>query len=487
VIKKTSKVTVSGFTIEYPQTFYDVVTIISSSNIMISGNIIRTNPQVQGPNGTFIKNSNGVILRGNNVTGNLYGVAISGGYGNIIQANNITGNQVSDIILGSTAGNQIKNNLLRKAQSGIELHSSTGNIIKGNLAIANNTIAGILMVDSNTNLIVQNNIDFNRLLSPPAAGVYLQNAAGNNFYYNNIRNNSIQFFGVFGSDLMLNIWNDSAVKPRGNFWSDYNGVDVDKDGVGDTKVPWPCPTGGRPCSSSGPPGVDYFPLMNATKPPVLNVTAFGAPHVGCTLPTPVFTSFNVTVKGGSTPYSYAWNFGDGFRAGNITQVIHGYTTRGDLFASVSVNDTSLPKNTSSDLVAITLFTGNLTLRVFGDSGRPLPGANVTFFSQPPGQQAASILADYRGVAFFPCLAPGPYVIDVSSPGYVLLEKTLTMTGSANNQTVTLVRPSVPSSLLSGILVYAGIGGAVAVALVASWFVLSRRKARRAVQGKAKMG
>jgi hypothetical protein len=45
--------------------------------------------------------------------------------------------------------------------------------------------------------------------------------------------------------LISNFWDNGY---EGNYWSNYNGTDLDGDGIGDTKLPWE--------------GVDYHPLMN---------------------------------------------------------------------------------------------------------------------------------------------------------------------------------------------------------------------------------
>lgn len=476
IINATSAVSVSQLTVKDPDSFSNGISILSSLYVTITGVVIQSTVAGTGSNGTWVYNSNNVIVRNDTITGNLYGVAVQGGFSNTIQADNLTRNHAADVFLAATTGNQVKNDYLRTAQSGIDIwYGSMGNIVADNPAIANNSLAGIYVSGSNSNQIVANDIDWNNS-SSTSTGVYMQNATGNGFYYNNIRHNSIQAFGVYSGDLTANTWNDGTASPKGNYWSDYTGLDNDADAVGDTNVPWPCPTGGRPCSVTGPAGVDYYPLMLPVKPPVLNVTATAKPLSGCSVPLALRVNFTSSAIGGSPPYTYSWRFGDG-NTGVAQNVTHAYSARGILTATIIVNDSSLPSNSATDRVGIVSFSGGMALRVYDDARNIVAGVNVTSAAQPPGQARLNIITNSTGSAVFPCLPPGPYVLHLSKPGFLSLQKTITVANSTISQSLTLVR--VQSAFPWVLLAYAGIGIAVAVLLVLGAFLWRRSK-----QGKA---
>jgi parallel beta-helix repeat protein len=483
-IYATSKVTVSQLTVQDPDSFSNGISIVSSLYVTVTGVVVQSTVPQTGSNGTWVYNSNNVILRNNTINGNLYGVAVQGGFSNTIQANNLARNHAADVFLAAATGNQVKNNYLSKSQSGIDIwYGSTGNIVANNPAIANNSLAGIYISGSSANQVVANNIDFNNSTSI-STGVYLSSASGNSFYYNNIRHNSIQVFGVGSSDLTANSWNDGAAKKRGNYWSDYTGLDIDRDGIGDTNIPWPCPNGGRPCSVTGPAGVDYYPLMVTVKPPALNVTATATPLSGCAIPVPLQVSLTVSVTGGSQPYTFAWKFGDG-NTGTTANVTHAYSARGILRAAITVNDSSLPSNSATDIVNVLSFSGGLSLSVLDDARNMVGGANVTSLSQPPGQARLNQLTNSTGSALFPCLPPGPYRIQLSKQGFQTLVTTIMIGNSTIIQTVTLVR--IQNAFPLALLEYVGVGIALAVILVVGSFLWRRSKRGKSIAGPLQTG
>jgi len=60
--------------------------------------------------------------------------------------------------------------------------------------------------------------------------MYFEQSPNNSIYSNNFINNNLQIFADTDS---VNDWN-ITVAGKGNYWSNYTGVDNDGDGIGDT-------------------------------------------------------------------------------------------------------------------------------------------------------------------------------------------------------------------------------------------------------------
>src|SRR3989449_4403420 len=63
-------------------------------------------------------------------------------------------------------------------------------------------------------------------------------------------------------------------------------------------------------------------------------------------------SFTATVSGGTTPYSYNWNFGDGTAAGTSNPALHTYSIPGNYTVVLSVTDANVKTATASHIVNI---------------------------------------------------------------------------------------------------------------------------------------
>ncbi|RLI44739.1 hypothetical protein DRO69_06705 [Candidatus Bathyarchaeota archaeon] len=119
---------------------------------------------------------------------------------------------------------------------GILLTDSVYCKILDNKIMNNNAWAICLSDGSSYNTIVGN------LIRNNPTGLYIadQSCQNNTFYRNNIINNThqVSYHGRYNS------WDNGA---EGNYWDDYNGTDLDGDGVGDTYCPHL--------------GLDYRPLI----------------------------------------------------------------------------------------------------------------------------------------------------------------------------------------------------------------------------------
>jgi len=175
-----------------------------SSNCSIIGNDLTSNDI----DGLVAYSSNRNFIFDNNASYSSYGMEI---YGN---GNNITGNTVSF------------NKWL-----GISLGSSNDNKITGN-TVSSNTMEGLSLLNVNYNEILSNDISNN------SRGLVLLDSTNNSIYHNNFIDNTNQVY----DNRWDNIW-DNGYPSGGNFWSDYDGVDLNStpsqdvpppDGIGDT-------------------------------------------------------------------------------------------------------------------------------------------------------------------------------------------------------------------------------------------------------------
>ncbi len=266
----------------------------------------------------------------------------------------------------------------------------------------------------------------------------------------------------------------------GNYWGDYQGKDNGAngfagDGIGDTALPHPCPTGGQPCSGAGgPPGFDWYPLTRVWVP-LLNVTVTvtASPQV-------VFesspVSFSGSASGGLAPYSFSWNFEDGTATSQAQNTTHVYSVKGNYVATLTVADSSAITGSDSIVIIVRARVGNLVVHVLDPSQKPVASANVTSLSTPSGQARITQRTNNFGIAAFLNLVPGTYMIQASSPGYRDVRKNVTVNF---NQTVNenLVLTLPPPTLDLTPYLWAG-AGIAAVILGGLGYFLWKRKGKK---------
>jgi parallel beta-helix repeat protein len=230
LIQNTSSVTISNF---FLRNGGWGVSLNRSRNCVISDNIMLSN-------WTPVKlaYSERNVIQCNIIKTILYGVVLEDSRENIISDNVISSVQLYGVGLWVSSDNVISDNEISGCQVGIYFTlDCSNNTIRGNM-VSRNEVSGIHLLGVANNLIIANAIVNNYL------GMYL---AGNDnrIYHNNFINNTHQWEGI-----KANFWDNG--KGVGNYWSNYNGEDLNGDRVGDTLLPHL--------------EADYYPLVSLWKP-----------------------------------------------------------------------------------------------------------------------------------------------------------------------------------------------------------------------------
>jgi parallel beta-helix repeat protein len=227
-----------------------------------NNNIINNNNFTNISNGIYLFSSNTVEVVNNNVSNCAnYGIEFkdsiySNIYNNIIE-NNRYGIYTNDCTNLNISNNTINKNTFR----GIGDFNGEYNLINNN-TITYNNVDGIYLNSANSriidntisgnsigikidesNCIIYNNIVKDSISTGVSA---LSNSANNKIYYNNFTNNEVS-----GRDEGNNNW---YYNMHGNYWDDYDEIDKNQDGIGDT-----------PYTKAGV--YDKYPLGIFLKPP----------------------------------------------------------------------------------------------------------------------------------------------------------------------------------------------------------------------------
>ena len=176
-------------------------------------------------------------------------VYLPSGYGSGIFLNGATNCEISKntidfnshgIALVTSNNNILTNNMIHNTGTGISLRDSSNyNTVKDN-TLESNTI-GIYLYNLVSSGSHQNTITRNKMINNNYYGINLRQSNNNFIYLNDFINN----FDNAYSESSTNNWNSpeqitythsgiTYMNYLGNFWGDYNGGDVDNDGIGDT-------------------------------------------------------------------------------------------------------------------------------------------------------------------------------------------------------------------------------------------------------------
>jgi len=184
-----------------------------------------------------------ITFQNNTITGRSYGVELAGS-SNVISDNTIGGTSQSIMLKGTDSNIISRNNL-------------TGDIyIVGcsNSTFFGNNFNGVRMLVGSNNTFFGNYLKNNRIYYT----LEFDSGSTNNTFYGNLF--AVNFTVRF-SDSGPIFWDNGTI---GNYWSEYNGTDINQDGIGDspylvTGVKWDKEVRGDVTFVGGQ---DNFPLMN---------------------------------------------------------------------------------------------------------------------------------------------------------------------------------------------------------------------------------
>lgn len=215
--------------------------LVSSNNSAIFGNRISSNSM----NGIFLSGSyynnftanlifsnegRGIRLResqsnvvsGNKILNNTYGLDFYSADNNALFNNEVSNNKNGIWLFNSGNNSFVKVNVSSNGEHGSFLIDSCGNVFSYSNFSSNKN--GIQVENSDYNLFFGNEISHNS-----ECGLNLLNSSFNVIIHNNFNENLINVDQPLNSSFS-NLWDNGV---EGNFWSDYEGFDVDKDGIGD--------------------------------------------------------------------------------------------------------------------------------------------------------------------------------------------------------------------------------------------------------------
>jgi parallel beta-helix repeat protein len=206
----------------HPQVGY--LALINCLNATVTNLTMRSNGQ-----GLLLAYTNNSRITDNNMTSNFDGISLYASFSNTISRNNVEQSYYYGIYLdGNASDNLIFRNNVTNNEYGIELDVVSNNMIRGN-NIVNNGYGLFLWKSSNCSI-------YENTFADNEYGVWLESELtfpNNRFYHNNFIDNYQHVHIYLAGSYILghNFWDNGF---EGNYWSNYTGSDLTRDGIGDT-------------------------------------------------------------------------------------------------------------------------------------------------------------------------------------------------------------------------------------------------------------
>lgn len=203
----------------------DGIRLWQASDSILENNVVTDGRDV------VVWYSSGVTVRGNRVSNSRYGLHFMFTDDNVLEDNILEGNSVGCFLMYSK-NLTLRRNVFRDNRGpsgyGLGLKDMDGVAAEDNIFIANRV--GVYLDNSPSSMVIHDVWSRNMIACNDVGIVFMSNVKRNSFTDNSFIDNIEQVGVISGGEL---IGNSFTVEGRGNYWSDYNGYDLDGDGFGD--------------------------------------------------------------------------------------------------------------------------------------------------------------------------------------------------------------------------------------------------------------
>ena len=206
--------------------------VVERDSIMVYGQGYTVQGTGSGTGITLSGRSN-VTIQNTEITAFSIGIWLNSSSNDTISGNDVTANSWGGIKLENCLDiNIVNNDITDNDLAGIWLFFSNSSLVSQNRITR--TPAGIILDMSSSNTILENDVRDNRenMVFEYSVNGGVALSSHNRIFHNNFINGTWNAVTHFAGQ-PENFWDD-GYPSGGNYWSDYNGTDVNHDGIGDT-------------------------------------------------------------------------------------------------------------------------------------------------------------------------------------------------------------------------------------------------------------